>query len=346
MIRQGVVFHALALAVTLVLSPFARADEGNVILLMLDGVRWQEVFYGADKDLANGEQGPAFPRLWSELVPHGIIYGDRNKGEMMLTSNSSYLSLPGYQSVFAGWPQPCNSNSCGRVGVETLQERLAREYRVGLGSAATVASWEQIPNAVEHVEGSTFVNAARTKLSDGTNDEIFDRINDAQAQDPPPWEGSRWDKYTWAHSMRYLEKHRPRFMFISLNDSDEWGHKGNYAAYFKTLRQYDQWISELVSRLAMMGEYGSNTTVIITTDHGRGGGSSWKFHGWFWPSSKYIWMFAIGPRVHRRAELSDVRYTHSDIRPTIEALLGLRPFQCRECGTPIEEIAGGRGREF
>jgi len=305
----------------------------NVILLTLDGVRWQEVFKG-------DQHGQIFRNLWQELATEGVIFGDRGTGSWMTVSNDVNISLPAYQSIMAGAPQGCLTNTCGRISVETLQERIRRELGVTGKQVTTIASWEQIPNAVEHVEGITFVNAAFQNLDDGTGDEVFSAINEAQSKDKPLWGGARYDKYTWAHSMHYLTKHRPRFLFISLNDSDEWGHRGEWERYVETLRHYDERIRELIVTLRQMGKYGERTTLIVTTDHGRGDGENWTHHGRNWPASKYIWLYGrpAGGEISPYSVLGDGGYRHVDIRPTIEASLGLKTIPCKDCGRVIWEL--------
>src|SRR5438270_708740 len=77
--------------------------DARVVLVMTDGLRWQEVFRGADESLlvpARYYEGRSvdalkerylgatpeirreklMPFLWSTLVPQGQIYGDRDAG--------------------------------------------------------------------------------------------------------------------------------------------------------------------------------------------------------------------------------------------------------------------------
>jgi len=132
-------------------------------------------------------------------------------------------------------------------------------------------------------------------------------------------------------------------MFISLDDSDEWGHIEDYDAYIKSLKTYDQWITDLLVLLRSpdMESYGRRTTVIITTDHGRGT-EMWGQHGpGLHDESRFAWLMAFGPEVKKVGSIatSSVR-THLDIRPSIERLLGLEPFVCAECGSELLEITG------
>lgn len=319
----------------------ARADNGhNVILLMLDGVRYQEFFYGVDPNRTDKDSGPTFPFLWSEFAKEGVFFGDKRKGDPMYIANRMRISLPAYHSIMAGRTQDCMTNTCGRITEETIQERLVRESRIHPRQVATIASWVKIRYAAESREGATFVNAGIQPLNDRTRDDEVDRINREQARDTPPWGDARFDKYTWAHSMRYLRAHQPRFMFISLNDADEWGHRGDYRRYVATLRQYDLWIKELIETLSRAGEYGEKTTLIVTTDHGRGETSNWIDHGPLTPDAKHVWLYGRSPKTKARPRLGSVAgpYSHLDIRPTMEAALGVQPKTCEGCGVVMREI--------
>ncbi|MGK5083436.1 alkaline phosphatase family protein [Bdellovibrionota bacterium FG-1] len=317
-----------------------QAQPGNVILLMLDGVRWQEVFYGVDPTLSQDEKGVVFPFLWNGLSNQGALFGDVLKGNSMTVGNPVNISLPGYQSIMAGMTQPCLNNDCGRISVETVQERLMRSTspaNLDKKKIATIASWQKIALAVEHVEGATFVNAGFQPVVDDEFDAEFEAINQAQKKDLPVWGEARFDRYTFAHAVHFLKKHQPRFLFISLNDSDEWGHKNDYPQYLTTLRQYDAWIRQLVDVLDGMGDYGRNTTLLVTTDHGRGSGQQWDSHGYI-PEAKYVWLYGKAPGAQGARFLNQQNYTHLDLRPTIEAAAGVPPQTCAGCGGVIKEI--------
>lgn len=317
----------------------ANITKPNVILFMLDGVRWQEFFHGSDSLIdASVNEPNIFKYIRSSIGTASFISGDRKNGSEDTVSNTRLISLPAYQSIMAGKTTGCRSNSCGRIQVETLQENILGKLNLKKTEVATIASWEEIPNAVEHQEGHTFVNAGLREINEGKVDSTTTLLNKKQREDSPSWDG-RKDEYTYAHAINYLRNNRPRFLFISLNDSDEWAHKGNYPQYIATLKGYDDKIKGLFATLAAMGDYGRSTTVIITTDHGRGNGNRWKDHGTGSPESKYIWIYGRNPQKVEKSKVADAGgYTHLDIRPTIEKLMGLAPTECEECGKVIQGL--------
>lgn len=278
-------------------------EPGNVILLMFDGVRWQEFLHNKPDGILSKDAAATFPTFWSALAKQGVVYDD------MTISNRAELSMPAYHSIFAGSTQPCKDNDCGRVTVETFPERLVRELKLAPEQVATFSSWTGIALAVEHVKGATFVDAG-----DGGK--------------------TRLDVDTFPKAMAHLKANKPRFLYISLNDADEQGHAGNYPEYLAALRRYDAWMAELIAALDGMGAYGKATTLIVTTDHGRGLLWDWRSHG-SRPWARRVWAYARNPRSSKKGLTIGGR-THVDVRPTIETLLGLNP--CAGCAAGFGEV--------
>jgi len=270
----------------------------NVVLVTWDGV--------GREDFLDPRR---FPHFWSARAAGSLILGGP-QGPAMEVADPHLVSLPAYQSIFAGALTGCGGNDCGRVREETFPERLVRELSLPRASVAVFASWKRIAEAVEHEPGTVTVDAGPAL----------------------PWQEARDDEDTIARALRYLGAQRPRFLYLSLNDADEWAHEGDLGRYQATLLRYDEWLEKLLQQLESMGEYGKRTTVIVTTDHGRGAGERWTGHGASSPEAKSIWLIARGPGV--KPGVSKHPATHLDLRPTIEALFGLCPAR----GT-IEEIA-------
>jgi hypothetical protein len=216
-------------------------------------------------------------------------------------ANPFLISLPGYENLMLGEVNSCAHNDCPRVTSETLPERVQRE----LGHVAAYASWGSVQRAA--------VSSGRVLVDAGTEGAT------SEGED-----STRSDDETWALAMDHLKTKRPRFMYIALNDPDYWAHGLHREAYLQSLRDDDARIRDLEEQLKRMGSYGRNTTVIVTTDHGRGGGDRWGEHCSSLPESADIWLYASGPRVDA-AKAEDLDATQLDVRPTVEKLLGLRP---------------------
>ncbi len=59
--------------------------------------------------------------------------------------------------------------------------------------------------------------------------------------------------------------------------TDEMGHQGNYAKYLKDIKQQDEYLKELWKYIQTDPVYRNKTTLIITSDHGRGDTSPWAW---------------------------------------------------------------------
>jgi hypothetical protein len=328
----------IALA-TLLVSVTASAGEPNVVLVTLDGVRWQDVFHGSDPLLDRGQRVPVIlPTLMQSLLPQGVLFGDVLSNTGMEISNPDAISLPAYHSLMSGLTTTCHTNSCGRMPHETLPERLVRELALPRLKVATISSWTEIALAAESVQGRTFVNSGIVPLVDGTQDPALAALNRLQADQPPPWGAARADAHTIAQAMRYLRVHQPRFLYISLNDTDEHGHRADYPSYVSTVQSHDRWLGQLASQLDSMGDYGRDTTLIVTTDHGRGLGPQWQNHGSSVVGARQIWLYARSPLTRAARQTPRQGYQHIDIRPTIEAAMGLAPLTGAGRGRVIREI--------
>lgn len=268
--KRSAAWLIAAICVSSLYAAMASAQP-NVILVTLDGVRWREVFQGVDP-LLTGERRSQkiFRRTFSMLEGRGAMFGDRSAGNGFSSSNLALVSLPGYRSIMTGkFDLFCISNECGRIGEESVQERLVRELKLAPHQVATIGSWPEIALAVERKPGSTFVQTGILGALERTHAEAFPQIKEFEPLDARP-RAKRPDRDTFAYALDYLTKYRPRFLYIALDESDAYGDRNDYAGHVAMLNQYDLWIKQLLDLIAGMGEYGRETTVLITTDHGRG----------------------------------------------------------------------------
>lgn len=320
-----------------------------VVLITLDGVRPKEFFGRPDPTLCGAapaqgtpectRQGYLFDRTLADHATHGFLWGAPESNTEASVANAAYLSLPGYQSLFTGVTTGCADNNCPRVTAETLGERLVREGHFDRDDAAFFASWERMPLALERTAGTVLVNAGFAPMVDPTATPAeLARINERQGADRPPWQGARGDWWTMVQALRHMRDHRPKLLYIGLNDADEWGHLNDYRRYLGALRQYDEWVGRLRTMLDGMGEYGRRATMIVTTDHGRGDGPRWKDHGPDTPEARAIWMLVVPPGQRTGLTVRTRAVTHLDLRPTIEAIFGLAPTACAGCGRAIPEV--------
>ena len=136
----------------------------NVVLIVSDGLRWQEIFTGADPTLMDSEHGgiwadpkelkqkfwrddvaerrkALFPFLWSVVAKQGQIFGNQTKGSVAHVSNGMAFSYPGYNEMLTGHPDPkIDSNEFGTNPNLTVFEWLNQmpEFH---GKVAVYGTW-------------------------------------------------------------------------------------------------------------------------------------------------------------------------------------------------------------
>src|SRR4051794_25872719 len=81
--------------------------HGRVVLVTIDGARWQDVFEG-DEAL--------MPRTHALVATRGVALGATRDGcGIVRTAGGSNVSLPGYQEIFTGHASRCLDNLCSGV---------------------------------------------------------------------------------------------------------------------------------------------------------------------------------------------------------------------------------------
>jgi hypothetical protein len=282
------------------LPQFKVENSPKIVLVTIDGVRWQEMFEGTDLKLHKGRplsSREILPNVYHYFVDEGSAFG---KDSLVSATGKIYISLPGYLEMMRGHSTlDCITNACEPELKTTLLDFFE--------NVAVFSSWDT-------VRKSATGNPERIIMNSGRNYRTK-RYDDLGLQDNKDFvcdiggEDYRPDSHTIVAVMSYLERDRPQFLWVSLGDTDEHAHKGNYKAYLSSIKKFDFFIGELIQM------YDENTVFIITTDHGRS--EDWENHG-FDPESGRVWLMIHGKGVHPRGfvKLKEPR-SLSNIMPTV-----------------------------
>src|SRR5579872_4272779 len=136
-ILRGLILTALITATLLPGPAAAQLKTRAVVLIVSDGLRWQEVFSGAEPTLMNAEHGGIWeneaslkkrywnddpverrrlllPFIWDVVAKQGQLYGNQSKGSIAHVTNQFAFSYPGYNEMLTGHADPrINSNEYG-----------------------------------------------------------------------------------------------------------------------------------------------------------------------------------------------------------------------------------------
>ena len=370
------VIKVVVFSLTVLLSNAVNAAQ-NVVLITLDGVRWQEVFNGADNSLinntdfvkkpeqlktqfwaktANERQQLLMPFLTQVVAKKGIIIGDRANGSTMSVSNPWYFSYPGYNEILTGEvDENINSNNKVLNPNKTILERLDKltEFK---GSTALFGSWDVFPYIVNTKRSNVYVNAGFMSIEENLFTDA-PLLNALQNEIPSPWYNVRLDSFTYRFAKAYMLAKKPKLLVISLGETDDFAHDGHYDQYLKSARQSDAFIKDLWATIQTTAGYKDNTTLIITTDHGRGNNANdWQHHSSkralaelelganTYPEgivgSEHIWLAAIGPAIKGSGLIKTKNeLKQAQIAATVLKALGQNPNEINSNMAPaISEI--------
>jgi len=130
---------------------------------------------------------------------------------------------------------------------------------------------------------------------------------------------------------------------ISYGETDDFAHDGKYDQYLNSAAQTDAFINDIWTWVQSHAPYRNATTLIITTDHGRGTQpkDAWKSHGTEINGSDQIWFAVIGPDTTPMGEIkTGGQYYQNQIARTVAAFLGVEYTGEGKAGEAIEQVIG------
>jgi hypothetical protein len=324
-----------------------RDATRTVIVVAIDGVRYEDVFVGADPELSARHGIPAGERRdASRLLPNltrlatesGASLGAPGVGEIA-ASGPNFVSLPGYMEILTGRTRTgCTDNQCGRVPFTTIADEIASTGN----EAGVVTSWPDIGKAASAAAGSIVASVGR---HGGSRRDVLESdprvgplLREGEHGGPHPGYGDfRPDAQTGDVALAYLESRRPAFLFVGLGETDEYGHRDDYRSYLAALSRADAIIGRLAEVAAALRREGHETTLFVTTDHGRE--KAFESHGREHPESARVFLLAAGAGIAARGRVTSPETRHlADLAPTIRHLVGLPPTTSGDAGHPLTEL--------
>lgn len=370
-LRHHYFLRALSIGALLLFgaAPALAGKTQTVVLIVSDGLRWQEVFTGADPTLLNDKEGGSwmeeadlkkrywrddvdarraalFPFLWGTVAKQGQIYGNQLKGSVAHVTNGKAFSYPGYNEMSTGYPNDAiDSNEYGPNPNATVFEWLNKfdEYR---GRVAIFGTWNVYDNIFNKSRSGLVMQTGWTlpkKTQETPRDALLRELFDTSTRFD---EEDVWNSFLQVPLLDYVKSAHPRVLFVGYGETDNWAHQGRYDLVLDSAHRMDHLVKQLWDTMQAMPEYRGTTTFIITTDHGRGGGlTEWKEHGVEEKGSENIWIAVMGPDTAALGERTHVgAVTQAQIAATIAAFVG-KDYHAAEpkAALPIAGVLGARG---
>ncbi|MBT2619897.1 sulfatase-like hydrolase/transferase [Chryseobacterium sp. ISL-6] len=336
----------------------------NIVLISIDGYRWQEIFKGADSSLLQNKKfrqqdstevykkfwaetederrKKLMPFFWNVISKKGQLYGNRNLNSPVNVKNKYWFSYPGRSETVTGfYDEKINSNSYPNNPNENVLEFInkQKDYQ---GKVVIIAGWDAVSKIVNRDRNhmpviNPFENAEGKNLTEAQK-----LANEIQNYLPNYFGRSvRWDVGTYAIAKTYIAANHPKMVYIDFADPDDLGHAGQYDYYLDSAHYLDAMIGNLWAAMQADPFYKDNTTFIICPDHGRGLESQWTSHGSSSEHSNETWLIALGPDTPPSGEMKNTAQIYQDqIAQTIASLLGFTFKTNHPVGESIKSVVG------
>jgi hypothetical protein len=321
---------------------FAQHKTENIVIVTLDGMRWQEVFKGVDSaiivnkkftsdseqvtknfwsDDINERRKKLFPFLWTTVAQQGQLHGNRTKGSNVNNANPYWFSYPGYNEIFTGYPDTAvNSNDKIPNKNENVLEFINKQKGY-TGKVVAFTTWDCFPYILNKWRSNIYVNSGVDTFNFSSTS--FQLLNDLQFLSAKPID-VRLDVNTYLAAKTYLKEYKPKVLYVAFDETDDFAHAGMYDQYLKSAHAEDAMIADLWNTLQSMPEYKNKTTLIVACDHGRGDAvkEEWTSHGEKIKDAGQIWIAAIGPDTKPTGEATAEILYQRQIATTLASLLG------------------------
>lgn len=342
---KKIIFAALAMLLTLA-SCNKGDNDPRLVVITFDGLRWQELFSGADsaligdvrfvKDTAalaarfwretpEERREALMPFTWSYIKDNGFLIGNREKGSQMQVANNKNFSYPGYSENFCGWPDDERVTSNDPIlnpNVSVFE--VANQDPRYKGRIMVYGSWESIRYAVNNERGGFAASVAYEPHLSANPTPTLQLAADVMSTMARPWGAERYDAFTYLYAIETLKSEHPKVMYISFGDTDEFAHAGEYDKYITAAHYTDQFIRNIVEACEADPFYKGKTTYLLTCDHGRGYLASFTSHGAGTLGSENTWMMAFGKGIEKLGETTDNGpFYNQQMAATIADILGI-----------------------
>src|SRR5262249_12979581 len=137
----------------------------NVVIVTIDGFRWQELFGGAAqeyfkkspdgkptavekrfwRDDAGARRETLMPFLWRTIAKDGVVFGDPSRTSLVHLTNGLWFSYPGYNEMLTGAADP-RVDSNDKVPNPNVSVLEWLNGRPGFeGRVRAVGDWDVLP---------------------------------------------------------------------------------------------------------------------------------------------------------------------------------------------------------
>src|SRR5262245_47231076 len=237
----------LGLAPAVHAQPPEPLKTRNIVLIVSDGLRWQEVFTGADPQRLNEEHGGIWdkpedlkrefwrddpterrrallPFLWGTVAVRGQIFGNQTKGSIARVTNGQAFSYPGYNEMLTGHPDArITSNEFGpnpNISVFEWLNGLPELH----GKVSAYATWQTFYDIFNVQRSGLPVHAGWNAPYSGPltpREQLLDRLYRTTIRLD---DEDVYDAFMQVRLLDSLAREQPRVLFVGYGETDNWAH--------------------------------------------------------------------------------------------------------------------------
>ena len=277
----------------------------NVLLIMIDSLRWDMPWTGYPRDVcpwltAFAKKNTLYPRGYSisSYTAKSVAPALVGKYPSEMQRDAFFFTMWGQDNLFV-------SERIQKAGFRTLAGHGHGYFRRYMGLDQGFDDYRLLPGTELDVTG--IANVTSEPLHDLAKKMLSDPKNSSQEN------GKRFFAY-----FHFLD---PHYTYIQHRGHPDWG-LDIRALYDNEVHYTDEWVGKLVD-WALAQPWGDHTAVIITADHGEGFGERGRFRHAYdvWESLVRVPLVihVPGAEPHR----IEVPRGAIDLAPTIADLMGL-----------------------
>lgn len=321
----------------------ATTRTEHVVLVITDGLRWQELFRGADstllrtrqyvndttalkrdfwRDTPEARREALLPFLWGTVARHGQLFGDSASGSVARIGNRFRFSYPGYSETFTGFVDPrIDSNGYPPNPNTTVFEWLNRDPAFN-GRVVAHATWNAFRRIINTERSGVPVYDGWDRGAPPRGDSVSTLLQALYRTHTQLWPDVALDAPMHQATLVTIARGLPKVLFVGYGETDEYAHSGRYDMYLRSAQQVDRFLAELWATVQRDPRTRDKVTLLVTTDHGRGWGAEWTDHGEKVDGAQYIWSAVMGPDTPALGVRRDMPTQQAQMAATIAALLG------------------------
>jgi hypothetical protein len=249
------------------------------------------------------------PFFWGKLAAAGQLHGNRKEGSQVDNANPYWFSYPGYSEILTGQVDTAVNSNDYKPNPNTNFFEHLNSLPAYKGKVAAFGAWDAFDRILnEKRAGFPVVNAFDSYPELEKDPEMKMLAKMMKESFKPFGMAESLDAFTHFKAMHYLKKNKPKALYISYGETDEFAHEGAYNHYLDAAHQFDAWVGEIWDFVNTDPDYKGKTTLLITTDHGRGDANKyqWTSHGEKVKDCYQIWYAMIGANVPALGEVKAV----------------------------------------